>query len=85
MVSIMEYKYTFIKHQISFENHMATASNQLTVEMLKTSKNKDKACIDGFLYTLSQRSQTAGPRAESGPQAHFFGPRSLDGFGAIYI
>ena len=37
---------------------MATASTQLTVEMLKTSKNKDKACIDGFLYTLSRFTST---------------------------
>ena len=34
-------------------------STQLTVEMLKTSKNKDKACIDGFLYTIN-RSNSAG-------------------------
>ena len=33
---------------------MATASTQLTVEMLKTSKNHDNACIDGFIYTLSR-------------------------------
>ena len=33
---------------------MATASTQLTVEMLKTSKNKDKAYMDGFMYTLSR-------------------------------
>ena len=32
---------------------MAPASTQLTVEMLKTSKNKDKACIYGCIYTLS--------------------------------
>ena len=38
---------------------MATASTQLTVEMLKTSTNKDKACIDGIIYTLS-RSTSAG-------------------------
>ena len=37
---------------------MAT-STQLTVEMLKTSKNKDKACIYGFLYTLN-KSNSAG-------------------------
>ena len=37
---------------------MAT-STQLTVEMLKASKDKDKACIDGFLYTLN-RSNSAG-------------------------
>ena len=37
---------------------MATASTQLTVEMLKTSKNKDKACIDVFLYTLSRFTST---------------------------
>ena len=37
---------------------MATASTQLTVGMLKTSKNKDKACIDGFLYTLSRFTST---------------------------
>ena len=38
---------------------MATASTPLTVEMLKTRKNTDKACIDGFMYTLS-RSTSAG-------------------------
>ena len=56
---------------------MATASTQLIVEMLKTSKNKDKACIDGFMYTLS-RSTSTGSHCEKRGTCNYIGRRLPD-------